>query len=133
MNSSEWLTIADAKQVFGKSESTIRAIARELRRNKSKQIRLSRNEQGREIILLNKAHLDSVFVKSGKHGKTDRDASAGSTDFVSFMQAQIEIKDKQIEHLSFLLAQSQEEKKQLLLMSENTDKPKRRWWLFRRK
>lgn len=133
MNGREWLTIADAKRIFGKSESTIRAIARELRRNKSKQIRLSTNENGREIILLNKDYLDSVFLKSGKHGRTDRDASAGSTDFVSFMQGQIEIKDKQIEHLSFLLAQSQEEKKQLLLMSENTDKPKRRWSLFRRK
>jgi hypothetical protein len=130
MKGVEWLTIADAKRIFGKSESTIRAIARELRRNKSKQIRLSMNEQGREIILLNKAHLDSVFVKSGKHEKTDRDASAGSADFFSFMQAQIEIKDKQIEHLSFLLAQAQDEKKQLLLISE---RPKKRWWLFRRK
>jgi dsDNA-binding SOS-regulon protein len=46
------------------------------------------------------------------------------------MQAQIEIKDKQIEHLSFLLAQAQDEKKQLLLISE---RPKKRWWLFRRK
>jgi hypothetical protein len=130
MKGSEWLTIADAKQMFGKSESTIRAIARELRRNKSKQIKLSTNENGREIILLNKAHLDSVFVKSIKHGKTNSGSGEGGADIVAFLQDQILKKDEQISQLGFLLAQAQDEKKQILLINE---KPKKRWSLFRRK
>jgi hypothetical protein len=130
MKGSEWLTIADAKRMFGKSESTIRAIARELRRNKSKQIRFSTNENGREIILLNKAHLDSIFVKSIKQGKADSGSSAGSADIVAFLQDQILKKDEQISQLGFLLAQAQDEKKQILLINE---KPKKRWSLFRRK
>jgi hypothetical protein len=130
MKGSEWLTIADTKRIFGKSESTIRAIARELRRNKSKQIRFSTNENGREIILLNKAYLDGVFVKSIKHGKTNSGSGEGGADIVAFLQDQILKKDEQISQLGFLLAQAQDEKKQILLINE---KPKKRWSLFRRK
>jgi hypothetical protein len=116
--------------MFGKSESTIRAISRELRRNRSKQIKLSTNENGREIILLNKAYLDGVFVKSIKHGKTDSGSGEGGADIVAFLQDQILKKDEQISQLGFLLAQAQDEKKQILLINE---KPKKRWSLFRRK
>jgi hypothetical protein len=49
---------------------------------------------------------------------------------VAFLKQQIEIKDRQIEQMGFLLAQSQDEKKQLLLISE---KPKKRRFLFWRK
>jgi hypothetical protein len=63
-NTKDWLTINSAKEVYSKSESTIRAISRGLRKNKSKQIKLSTNENGREIILLNKNYLDSIFKKA---------------------------------------------------------------------
>jgi hypothetical protein len=101
-----------------------------LRRNKSKQIRFSTNENGREIILLNKAYLDGVFVKSIKHGKTNSGSGEVGADIVAFLQDQILKKDEQISQLGFLLAQAQDEKKQILLINE---KPKKRWSLFRRK
>jgi hypothetical protein len=127
---SEWVTIAEAKKIYGKSETTMRNLVRKLKDLNSKDLKASKNASGREIIRFKRTYLDRLYDTSNDNIKGDRQQNSDSTDMVAFLQAQILKKDEQISQLGFLLAQAQDEKKQLLLISE---KPKKRWWLFRRK
>lgn len=127
---SEWVTIAEAKKIYGKSETTMRNLVRKLKDSKSKDLKVSKNDAGREIVRFKRTYLDRLYDTSNDNIKGDRQQNSGSADMVAFLQAQILKKDEQISQLGFLLAQAQDEKKQLLLISE---KPKKRWWLFRRK
>jgi hypothetical protein len=127
---SEWVTIAEAKKIYGKSETTMRNLVRKLKDLNSKDLKVSKNDAGREIVRFKRTYLDRLYDTSNDGIKGDRQQNSGSADMVAFLQAQILKKDEQISQLGFLLAQAQDEKKQLLLISE---KPKKRWWLFRRK
>ena len=127
---SEWVTIAEAKKIYGKSETTMRNLVRKLKDLKSKDLKVSKNDAGREIVRFKRTYLDRLYDTSNDSIKGDRQQNSDSADMVAFLQAQILKKDEQISQLGFLLAQAQDEKKQLLLISE---KPKKRWWLFRRK
>ena len=127
---SEWVTIAEAKKIYGKSETTMRNLVRKLKDSKSKDLKVSKNASGREIMRFKRTYLDRLYDTSNDNIKGDRQENSGSADMVAFLQAQILKKDEQISQLGFLLAQAQDEKKQLLLISE---KPKRRWSLFGRK
>jgi hypothetical protein len=127
---SEWVTIAEAKKIYGKSETTMRNLVRKLKDLNSKDLKVSKNDAGREIMRFKRTYLDRLYDTSNDNIKGDRQQNSGSADMVAFLQAQILKKDEQISQLGFLLAQAQDEKKQLLLISE---KPKKRWWLFRRK
>jgi hypothetical protein len=127
---SEWVTIAEAKKIYGKSETTMRNLVRKLKDLNSKDLKVSKNDAGREIVRFKRTYLDRLYDTSNDNIKGDRQQNSGSADMVAFLQAQILKKDEQISQLGFLLAQAQDEKKQLLLISE---KPKKRWWLFRRK
>ena len=127
---SEWVTIAEAKKIYGKSETTMRNLVRKLKNLNSKDLKASKNASGREIMRFKRTYLDRLYDTSNDSIKGDRQQNSDSADMVAFLQAQILKKDEQISQLGFLLAQAQDEKKQLLLISE---KPKKRWWLFRRK
>jgi hypothetical protein len=127
---SEWVTIAEAKKIYGKSETTMRNLVRKLKDLNSKDLKASKNASGREIIRFKRTYLDRLYNTASDSTKGDRRQNSDSTEMVAFLQAQILKKDEQISQLGFLLAQAQDEKKQLLLISE---KPKKRWWLFRRK
>ena len=127
---SDWVTIAEAKEIYGKSETTMRNLVRKLKDSKSKDLKVSKNEAGRDIMRFKRTYLDRLYDTSNDSIKGDRQQNSDSADMVAFLQAQILKKDEQISQLGFLLAQAQDEKKQLLLISE---KPKKRWWLFRRK
>jgi hypothetical protein len=127
---SEWVTIAEAKKIYGRSETTMRNLVRKLKDLKSKDLKVSKNDAGREIVRFKRTYLDRLYDTSNDSIKGDRQQNSDSADMVAFLQAQILKKDEQISQLGFLLAQAQDEKKQLLLISE---KPKKRWWLFRRK
>ncbi len=127
---SEWVTIAEAKKIYGRSETTMRNLVRKLKDLKSKDLKVSKNDAGREIVRFKRTYLDRLYDTSNDNIKGDRQENSDSADMVAFLQAQILKKDEQISQLGFLLAQAQDEKKQLLLISE---KPKKRWWLFRRK
>ena len=127
---SEWVTIAEAKKIYGRSETTMRNLVRKLKDLKSKDLKVSKNDAGREIVRFKRTYLDRLYDTSNDGIKGDRQQNSDSADMVAFLQAQILKKDEQISQLGFLLAQAQDEKKQLLLISE---RPKKRWWLFRRK
>jgi hypothetical protein len=127
---SEWVSIADAKEIYGKSETTMRNLVRKLKASRSKDIKIDKSTNGREIIRFKRVYLDKLYKTSTDSQSDGKTKENSDSDIVAFLKQQIEIKDRQIEQMGFLLAQSQDEKKQLLLISE---KPKKRRFLFWRK
>lgn len=125
----DWTTISDAKEIYGKSETTMRNLVRKLKASKSKSIKIEKSENGRDIILIKRSYLDSQYDIS-----TDREIDSvpdreTKNDIVDFLKQQIEIKDiqidqkdKQINQLSHLLHQEKENVKMLMLQSGSADK-----------
>lgn len=125
----EWITIQQAKDKYGKSETTIRAISRRLKGSKSKNIRIDKSTNGKEKILLNANYLDSHFNVS-----TDRKTDSVPDDsnlmrMIAILEKQLDEKDKQIDslmkgqnELRFLLAKESEVKQ------IDNGKTKRKWY-----
>lgn len=127
---SEWVNISEAKEIYGKSETTMRNLVRKLKASRSKDLKIDKSPSGREIIRFKRVYLDKLYKTSTDSQSDGKTKENNDSDIVAFLKQQIEIKDRQIEQMGFLLAQSQDEKKQLLLISE---KPKKRRFLFWRK
>ena len=125
----EWITIEQAKEKYGKSETTIRAISRRLKASKSKSIKVVKSTNGKEKIVLNVNYLDSHFNIS-TDSKTDSVPDENNLmRMVAILEKQLDEKDKQIEsllqgqnELRFLLAKDTEVKQ-----LDNV-KTKRKWY-----
>lgn len=115
-----FLLIAEAKKIYGKSETTMRTIVRKLKASKSKDLKII-NENGREKLLINRAYLDGIFYKKTDSKKTDSRKISVNDDLVEFLKGQIAIKDKQIDQLSHLLYAEKENVKMLMLQSGDAD------------
>lgn len=131
---SDWVSVADAKEIYKKSETTLRNLVRKLKASRSKDLRIEKSTNGRELIRFKRTYLDRLY-KVSTDGQSDGKAHKEANDsnlkmIVAILENQLNKKDKQIEELGFLLHQSQNEKKQLLLISE---KPKKRGLRFWRK
>jgi hypothetical protein len=125
----EWITIEQAKEKYGKSETTIRAISRRLKGSKSKSIRIDKSTNGKEKILLNVKFLDSHFNVSTDRKTDSVPDESNLMRMVAILEKQLDEKDKQIEsllqgqnELRFLLAK-ESEVKQL-----DNVKTKRKWY-----
>jgi hypothetical protein len=125
----EWITIEQAKEKYGKSETTIRAISRRLKGSKSKSIRIDKSTNGKEKILLDVKFLDSHFNVSTDRKTDSVPDESNLMRMVAILEKQLDEKDKQIEsllqgqnELRFLLAK-ENEVKQL-----DNVKTKRKWY-----
>jgi hypothetical protein len=125
----EWITIEQAKQKYGKSETTIRAISRRLKGSKSKNIRIDKSTNGKEKILLNVKFLDSHFNVSTDRKPDSIPDESNLMRMVAILEKQLDEKDKQIEslmqgqnELRFLLAKESEAKQ------IDNGKTKRKWY-----
>ena len=118
---SEWISIADAKKMYGKSETTMRNLVRKLKDSSSKDLKIDKSANGREIIRFKRTFLDSQYnISSDK--ESDRKApESADGEIVVFLKQQIEIKDKQIDQLSHLLYTEKENVKMLMLQSGDAD------------
>ena len=118
---SEWVSIADAKEMYGKSETTMRNLVRKLKASRSKDIKIDKSPSGREIIRFKRSFLDSQFNISGDKESDRKAPEIADGDVVTFLMQQIEIKDKQIDQLSHLLYAEKENVKMLMLQSGDAD------------
>lgn len=118
---SEWVSIADAKEIYGKSETTMRNLVRKLKASKSKDIKIDKSANRREIIRFKRTFLDSQFNISGDSQSDRKAPEIADSDVVTFLMQQIEIKDKQIDQLSHLLYAEKENVKMLMLQSGDAD------------
>ena len=109
------IDIKGAKEKYGKSETTLRNIVREWRKGKHKgAIKL---DNGR--VLFKVSFLDDKFKAQNINPKTNS-VNLPSIDerTLAILEKQLDEKDKQIEKLQFLLAQSQENYNKLIEKSK---------------
>ncbi|NBN88127.1 MAG: hypothetical protein EBV32_03435 [Proteobacteria bacterium] len=116
------IDIKEAKEKYGKSETTLRNIVREWRKGKHKgAIKL---DNGR--VLFKVSFLDDKFKAQNTNPKTNS-VNLPSIDerTLAILEKQLDEKDKQIEKLQFLLAQSQENYNKLI---QSPEPKKKRWF-----
>lgn len=118
------IDIKGAKEKYGKSETTLRNIVREWRKGKHKGA--IKMDNGR--VLFKVSFLDDKFnhgATSSQSNKTEFNAPGIDDRTLAILENQLNEKDKQIEKLQFLLAQSQENYNKLIQAPEPK---KKRWW-----
>jgi hypothetical protein len=118
------IDIKGAKEKYGKSETTFRNIVREWRKGKHKGgIKM---DNGR--VLFKVSFLDDKFkngATSSQSNKTEFNAPSIDDRTLAILENQLNEKDRQIEKLQFLLAQSQENYNKLI---QSPEPKKKRWW-----
>jgi hypothetical protein len=118
---SEWVSIADAKEMYGKSETTMRNLVRKLKASKSKYIKIDKSPNGRDMVRFKRSFLDNQFNISVDKESDKKALEIADSEIVVFLKQQIEIKDKQIDQLSHLLYAEKENVKMLMLQSGDVD------------
>jgi hypothetical protein len=118
---SEWVSIADAKEIYGKSETTMRNLVRKLKASRSKDLKIDKSPNGRDIVRFKRTFLDSQYNISSDSQSDRKAPESTDSEIVVFLKQQIEIKDKQIDQLSHLLYTEKENVKMLMLQSGDAD------------
>lgn len=129
----KYLTLKEVMELTGKSESTIRNLARKLKKTPSKSIKLEKLKTGHEKILFSEELINSYFNTSNKgSSKTvDPDVNKENENKVfAILERELEEKNRQIEALTdrlkesnLLYAQLQESIKLI-----EAPKKKKRWF-----
>ena len=118
---SKWVSIADAKKIYGRSETTMRNLVRKLKDSSSKDLKIDKSPNGRDMVHFKRTFLDSQFNISGDKESDRKAPESADSEIVVFLKQQIEIKDKQIDQLSHLLYTEKENVKMLMLQSGDAD------------
>lgn len=137
----KYLTVKQAAELTGKSESTIKRIVRDSKRN-PKHFMFEKLPTGREKIFVSKSFLDLYF--NGQNSTVNQRSSDRSNEplndslnqeLINFLKAQLIEKDRQIEALidrnkeiNLLFAQAQQ--REQIKLEESI--PKKRWWQRRK-
>jgi hypothetical protein len=125
----EWITINEACGKYGKSNSSIRRIVADLKKNNKKSVKVASDGK----ILLSIAYLDNHF-NSKVNSQDEHSASSqmnNHSELVELLKQQLSEKDKQIESLiertresNILLSQMQNK----VLLIDGKESKKKRWW-----
>lgn len=128
----EWITINEACAKYNKSNSSIRRIVADLKKNDKKKIKVI--EGGK--ILISIAYLDNHFKVNlnTQNEYSETSQMNNHSELVELLKHQLSEKDKQIESLiernresNILLSQMQNK---VLLIEEN--KAPKKWWQRRK-
>jgi hypothetical protein len=122
----EWISINEVCNLTKKSNTTIRNLARKLKAEKSKHIKLERLPSGHDKMLISLSYVNSKLIigKPIKNSNTAIDSN--SNKIIEILERQIIAKDEQINNLQQLLAM---EKQQMQLLLD-APKKKKRWFGF---
>lgn len=130
-----YLTIKEAVIYTGKSESTLRKLARENKGSKSKGVKLERLKTGKEKIYLSQDFLNSYF-NSSKENTATNSATNSATNILDILHEQLKAKDSQISDLNerlkeaHILVNNLENKLSIALPTHPEPQPKKRKFLF---
>jgi len=119
-----WLDIKQACKKYGRSESGIRRIVKDLKQNDQSKLQFEKLKNGSEKILIDSSYLDSYFNKSSNTNNNTYSSDTLS-EVVKLLSKQIEIKDKQIAELHILFGKEQGKFIELDTPGQTT---KKRWW-----
>ena len=128
----EYITLKECQKLTGKSESTLRKLARSLKESKSKDIKLEKLPTGHDKILFKLSFVNSQLL-TNQQVKTSQLKNDSSNDkFIQILERELNEKNKQIEALTdrlkesnLLYAQLQESIK---LMEAPKKKKRWGWW-----
>ena len=109
----KYISISEAVNTYGKSISSIRRIVKELKESDLTQLEFTKLKNGTEKILISKHYLDTLF-NDKKTSSSDSYSATTSNDLVTFLKEQLQVKDKQIENLTQLLAMKEQQNQTLL-------------------
>ena len=122
----DWISIKEAIKLTGKSESTFRNLAKELKGSKSNNIKFEKLKTGHEKILFKLSFLNKQFLI----GKTIESKQLNNEDSLfktlEILERQLAAKDEQINNLQQLLAIEKQQMQMLL----DAPKKKKRWFGF---
>ena len=126
----EYITLKECQKLTGKSESTLRKLARSLKESKSKDIKLEKLPTGHDKILFKLSFVNSQLL-TNQQVKTSQLKNNSSNDkMLSILERELNEKNKQIEALTdrlkesnLLYAQLQESIKLI-----EAPKKKKRWF-----
>lgn len=128
---SNWLTIQEAEQITGKSSSTLRRLAKELKAKKSKAIRFEKLKTGHQKILFDSDYLTTHFnssVNDSMNSSVNK-YDAMLKEMLDTLKNELEEKNKQIQ---LLLDRQHEQNVILQTLQERVklieEPKKRRWW-----
>jgi GTPase SAR1 family protein len=131
-----YLTIQEAMEFTGKSESTFRNLARKLKSSKSKDIKLEKLKTGHEKILFKESFINSYFNTSSKGSSKVVESAAPSMvneRVLAILERELEEKNRQIEALTDRLKESnllQAQAQEQIKLLEAPTKKKKRWFGF---
>jgi GTPase SAR1 family protein len=131
-----YLTIQEAMEFTGKSESTFRNLARKLKGSKSKDIKLEKLKTGHEKILFKESFINSYFNTSSKGSSKVVESAAPSMvneRVLAILERELEEKNRQIEALTDRLKESnllQAQAQEQIKLLEAPTKKKKRWFGF---
>ena len=122
----EWISINEVCNLTKKSNTTIRNLARKLKAEKSKHIKLERLPSGHDKMLFSLSYVNSTLIigKPIKNSNTAIDSN--SNKIIEILERQIIAKDEQINNLTQLLAMEKQQVQMLL----DPPKKKKRWFGF---
>lgn len=120
----EYISIKQAMQLTGKSESTFRNLARKLKDSKSKDIKFEKLPTGHEKLLFSLKYINTQFLVSKPIEKKSSSMDSALLKTIEILENQISKKDEQISNLTQLLAMEKQEKQMLL------EGPKKKRWFW---
>jgi hypothetical protein len=126
----EWIALKEVIKLTGKSESTLRKLARNLKESKSKDIRLESLPTGHNKILFKLSFVNSQLLISKPIESNRLKQESNYDKMISILERELNEKNKQIESLTerikesnLLTAQLQESIKMI-----EQPKKKKRWF-----
>jgi len=125
----EWITLKECQKLTGKSESTLRKLARTLKESKSKDIRFELLKTGHSKILFKLSFVNSQLL-TNQQVKTSQLKNDNSSDkIISILERELNEKNKQIEALTERIKESNLLTAQLQESIKLIEAPKKkRWW-----
>ena len=125
----EYITLKECQKLTGKSESTLRKIARSLKESKSKDIRFELLKTGHSKILFKLSFVNSQLL-TNQQVKTSQLKNDNSSDkIISILERELNEKNKQIEALTERIKESNLLTAQLQESIKLIEAPKKkRWW-----
>jgi hypothetical protein len=125
----EWITLKESQKLTGKSESTLRKLARSLKESKSKDIRFELLATGHSKILFKLSFINSQLLTNQQVRTSQLKNDNNSDKFIQILERELNEKNKQIEALTDRLKESNLLYAQLQESIKLIEAPKKkRWW-----
>jgi hypothetical protein len=120
-----YLSVAEIKAKYNKSESSIRRIIKELKDKDITQLQFETLSNGVDKILVNSEYLDKHFNKQKNNINTSTSSNT-SSEIVQYLLNELEQKNKQIDQLHHLMGNLQNRVLEI-------EAPKKKRWFSRSK